>query len=147
MECPYKKPAYLNELESKNCYATNRGWVILKPQGKYDVIESIMGLDDKIKIWEKDNKVDTPVNDIPVEFARSVKKLNKTILEEELEHLHLQIKLVDEKIEEIEKTLPVLDKVIKPAKKVVVADKTEEKIEVTEDKVVVEDKKEEKDAE
>jgi len=137
MDCPYTKPAYLNEHDAKNCYATNRGWVILKPHGKYDVIESIMGLDDKIKAWEKENGVDTPVNDIPEEFNRSVKKLNKTILEEELEHVHVRLANLNEEIAKVEETLPVLDKVavekIVPAKKAAKVKKEEQKEETKEE--------------
>lgn len=114
MDCPYKKPSYLTEEESKNCYATNRGWVILKPQGKYDIVESIAGLDDKIKNWEKANGIDTPVNDIPKEFKLAMKKHDKTVLEHELEVVKGQLAEVSKEIAKVEEKLPVLKDEPKP---------------------------------
>lgn len=116
MDCPYKKPSYLTEQESQNCYATNRGWVILKPHGKYDIVESIAGLDDKIKAWETANGVDTPVNDIPKELQLAVKKHDKTVLEHEIEVVKEQLAEVIKEIAKVEETLPVLDKEVKAPK-------------------------------
>lgn len=116
MDCPYKKPSYLTEQESQNCYATNRGWVILKPHGKYDIVESIAGLDDKIKAWETANGVDTPVNDIPKELQLAVKKHDKTVLEHEIEVVKGQLAEVIKEIAKAEETLPVLDKEVKAPK-------------------------------
>lgn len=116
MDCPYKKPSYLTEQESQNCYATNRGWVILKPHGKYDIVESIAGLDDKIKAWETANGVDTPVNDIPKELQLAVKKHDKTVLEHEIEVVKEKLAEVVKELAKVEETLPVLDKEVKAPK-------------------------------
>lgn len=134
MDCPYKKPSYLTEEESKNCYATNRGWVILKPHGKYDIVESISGLDDKIRAWETANGIDTPVNDIPKEFELAKKKHDKSVLEHELEVVKGQLKEVETEIKKAEANMPVLKTEVKEpkAKK---ETKVEKKTEVAEEKV------------
>lgn len=53
MKSPYKKPSYLSEDEQRNTLATSRGWVLLQPNGKYQVVEAIRDLDVKIAEWEK----------------------------------------------------------------------------------------------
>lgn len=101
--CPYQKPSYLTEDQKKNCYATNRGWVILYPNGKYDVIESIAGLDSKISNWENQTGQNSPVNDIPEPLQLAMKKHDKSILERQLEITKREIKEVEKKIAKITK--------------------------------------------
>lgn len=101
MTCPYTKPAYLTETEKKNCYATNRGWVILKAHGKYDVIESIADLDIKIADWHKANGVDHSPEEIKEEHKIAHTRLSrKAILEEKLAVAVAEIEKINEKLEE-----------------------------------------------
>ena len=103
--CPYQKPRYLTEDQKANCYATNRGWVLLYPNGKYDIIESIAGLDVKIAEWEKATGIDTPVNDLPVELKSAKQKHDRKSqeIEVELAVVNREIKEVEKKITKEEK--------------------------------------------
>lgn len=129
MNCPYQKPSYLTETEQSNCYATNRGWVILKPNGKYDIVQAINGLDDKIAEWHKANDVERDPQPIKEVHAKAHANLKKTVVQEKLEELAVvteKIKKVKKEIEIAEKELPVVDEVA--------VDVTEEvKVEVTDE--------------
>lgn len=131
MNCPYQKPSYLTEEEKKNCYATNRGWVILKPHGKYDVVESIADLDVKIAAWHDDNKVDQEVQSIPEELQSAYAKSKKTAsveIQEKLIDVQSRIDIIEKMIEECEESKEVVKEAeSKPAKKT--AKKTAKKAE------------------
>ncbi|HET8685547.1 MAG TPA: hypothetical protein VFM18_02645 [Methanosarcina sp.] len=130
MNCPYQKPSYLTETEQSNCYATNRGWVILKPNGKYDIVQAINGLDDKIAEWHKVNDVEREPQPVKEEHTKAHANLKKTVVQEKLEQLaevKEKIKKVKKEIEVAEKELPVVDEVASEATDEV----TEEKQEAT----------------
>lgn len=113
MSNPYQKPAYLTETEKNNCYATNRGWVILKPNGKYDIVESIANLDVKIKEWHESNKVEFIKPEIKAEHVEALTKANKSVVSEtyaKLEAVKVELAEVNSKIEEI---IPVLKEEVK----------------------------------
>lgn len=105
MTCPYKKPSYLSEKDARNCYATNRGWVVLKPNGKYDIIENIGNLDGKIQAWyEANGKSEFKQEPIPEELKPAMTNLTR------VKELEAAIKEVRAQIEEIEKEIPQIDK-------------------------------------
>ena len=110
-KCPYQKPRYLTEEQKTNCYATNRGWVLLYANGKYDIIESIAGLDVKIAEREKATGVDTPVNDIPVELQSAKQKHDRKSHEIEKE-----LKVVTSVLKDVEKKIAKEEKKIAPKK-------------------------------
>ena len=108
MSNPYQKPKYLTETEKTNCFATNRGWVILKPHGKYDIVESIADLDNKIKNWHEVNDVEFSPDLVKEEHQIAFSKVNKSVVSEtyaKLEEVKAELKVIDAKIEEI---IPVL---------------------------------------
>lgn len=114
MNCPYQKPSYLTDTEKSNCYATNRGWVILKPNGKYDIVESIAGLDVKIADWHKANEIDHQPDQVKEEHTKAHANLKRTVVQEKLEQIEVvkeKIKKVKKEIEVAEKSLPVVDEV------------------------------------
>lgn len=130
MKNPYQKPRYLTEAEKENCYATNRGWVILKPHGKYDVVESIADLDQKIKAWNEANEVEHSVQEIKEFHFLAHEKLKKTAVQEKFEQLEIvqeKLKQVDEEIEEFKKNVPELNEIVETEEKPVAAKKTSKK--------------------
>ena len=113
MSCPYQKPSYLTEDQKKNCYATNRGWVILMPNGKYDIVESIADLDSKIAKWHEDNDIKHDKQEVAEDHKQAHANLSRVVLEQRLEQAQTEIKVVKEKIKKVKETAPVLDQEVK----------------------------------
>lgn len=113
MDCPYQKPAYLTDDQKMNCYATNRGWVILNANGKYDVVESIKNLDQKIASWHSENESEHKPEPIKEEHKQAHANMNRVVLEQRLEEVKQEIKKVDKKIKEVTETAPVLEDEVK----------------------------------
>lgn len=120
MECPYKKPNYLSETDARNCYATNRGWVVLKPNGKYDIVESIGNLDSKIKAWHEANGQSEFVQD---DVQEEVKQAHTNLLKSK--ELAASLADVKSELKEIEQEI---DKQEKAAEKKEEKEKKDDKI-------------------
>lgn len=119
MKNPYALPGYLSEEEKKNCYATNRGWILLKPNGKYEIVVAARDLDVKIKEWSLANGVEETkgqetLDETLIPALANAKKSDAKELKEQLDKVRTQLESVKEKIE-----------VAKPA----VAKKVEAKVE------------------
>lgn len=112
-----QKPEYLTPEESANCYATNRGWVILKPNGKYDIVEAIRDLDKRIAAEkEADSTVASdvkPVSEAPEELTQAIAKLSRVeVLEQAVAEKKAELADVTAQIESATPIAEVLEKTV-----------------------------------
>jgi hypothetical protein len=102
-QSPFKKPSYLSQRDAENCYPTSRGWVVLYPNGKYDIIQTYKNLDTKIKEWEAANGVtesESEVKEVRPELkVAKAKFLKSAQLQEQLDAVREELAEVTAKIE------------------------------------------------
>ena len=101
---PFKKPSYLSERDAANCYATSRGWVVLYPNGKYDIVQTYKNLDTKIKEYESQAGVpetESVIQPVRPELELAQSKFSRVIqLQAELDKVREQLSEVTEQIQE-----------------------------------------------
>lgn len=100
-QSPFKKPSYLSQRDAENCYPTSRGWVVLYPNGKYDIVQTYKNLDTKIKEWEAANGVtESEVKEVRPELkVAEAKFLKSAQLQEQLDAVREELAEVTAKIE------------------------------------------------
>ena len=100
-QSPFKKPSYLSQRDAENCYPTSRGWVVLYPNGKYDIVQTYKNLDTKIKEWEAANGVtESKVKEVRPELkVAKAKFLKSAQLQEQLDVVREELAEVTAKIE------------------------------------------------
>lgn len=100
-QSPFKKPSYLSQRDAENCYPTSRGWVVLYPNGKYDIVQTYKNLDTKIKEWEAANGVtESEVKEVRPELKVAESKFLKSAqLQEQLDAVREELAEVTAKIE------------------------------------------------
>ena len=100
-QSPFKKPSYLSQRDAENCYPTSRGWVVLYPNGKYDIVQTYKNLDTKIKEWEAANGVtESEVKEVRPELKVAESKFLKSAqLQEQLDVVREELAEVTAKIE------------------------------------------------